>query len=223
MIFGGLSQTRGNMAEKFVHDRRREENNHRHLNTYLKSDLIARHVAQWEDKGAQTKKNRFTKQRIQELRAQFEAKNFQRKLQLKHLYDQESQMYEDEIRRLRPTADQVKQQMIARVEQLKSQREFRRQEDVAEKLDRRFMDSADELRKVGSDIKQMKIKHERDIQMLEKQKKLEQNYAEEMIYAELWRRDVILFPKILISFQLFLRYFEVVRALEINFEVSESN
>lgn len=178
------------MTEKFVQNRRREENSNRNFNTYLKSDMIARHVAQWEDRGAQAQKNRFTKQRVAELKAQFEARNFERKLKLKHLYDQESRMYEEEIRRLRPTAEQVKQSMIERVKQLKSQREFRRQEDVAEKLDRRFMDSADELRKVGTDIKEMKIKHERDIQMLEKQKKLEQQYAEEMIYAELWRRDV---------------------------------
>jgi len=36
-------------------------------------------------------------------------------------------MYEEEIRKLRPTADQMKQQMLKRVEELKSQREFLRQ------------------------------------------------------------------------------------------------
>ena len=190
MILGGLSQTRGNQAEKFVSHRRKEEHNNKYLGAYLKTDQIARHVAGWEDRGFEAKKNRFTQQRIKELRAQFEAKNASRKYQLKNLYESESMMYEEEIRKLRPTADQMKQQMLKRVEELKSQREFLRQQDVADRLDRRFKDSADELRKVGTDIGEMKAKHERDIQMLEKQKKLEEQYAEEMIYAELWRRDV---------------------------------
>lgn len=84
------------------------------------------------------------------------------------MYEQESLMYENEIRKLRPTAEQIKLQMMSRVEELKSQREFLRQKDVSERLDRRFKDSADELRKVGTDIGEIKTKHERDIQMLEK-------------------------------------------------------
>lgn len=168
MILGGLSQTRGNQAEKFVSTRRKEEQKNNYLGAHLKTDQIMRHVAGWEDKGFQAKKNRFTQQRIKELRAEFEAKNAQRKYDLKNLYEQESLMYENEIRKLRPTAEQIKLQMMSRVEELKSQREFLRQKDVSERLDRRFKDSADELRKVGTDIGEIKTKHERDIQMLEK-------------------------------------------------------
>jgi hypothetical protein len=46
------------------------------------------------------------------------------------------------------------------------------------------------LRKIESDIKEIETKHERDVQMVEKQRNMERQYAEEMIYAELWRRDV---------------------------------
>ena len=99
-------------------------------------------------------------------------------------------MYKEEIRRMRPSAAEVKQEMIRKVTELKSQREAARRADVAEKMDRRFKESADELRKIESDIKEIETKHERDVQMVEKQRNMERQYAEEMIYAELWRRDV---------------------------------
>lgn len=190
MIFEGVKRRQGTLAEQFVQDRRREESKVNNLNSYLKTDMIARHVASWEDKGSQMNRDRFTKQRIGQLRKQFEEQSNMRRRKLKNLYDHEERMYEQEIRKMRPTKEQIKQDMIEKVQALKSQRESQRQLEVQERLDRRFKQGADELRKIESDVKEFQTQHERDIQMIEKQRKMEREYAEEMIYAELWRRDV---------------------------------
>lgn len=44
------------------------------------------------------------------------------------------------------------------------------------KLDRRFELNADELRKVDQELKELRTAYERDIQMVQKQNQLEQNY-----------------------------------------------
>ena len=190
MIFSGISRPRGTLEEQFVQDRRREEASLRDINAYLKVDRVARHVAAWEDRSSQMAKNRFTRQRIEQLRAEFERKSAMRRAKLKELYDKEDAQYEEEVRRMRPSADQIKQRMIEKVNQIKRDKQAMRAREVQAKLDRRFKDGADELRKIDSEINEFKTKHERDVQMIEKQKKLEREYAEEMIYAELWRRDV---------------------------------
>lgn len=186
----GASQTRSNNAERFVQNRRREESTVNNINRYLKSDMIARHIASWEDKGGEMMKSRFTKQNVAMLRAQYEQKIHSRRLKLKQLYDQEHEDYKAEMRRMRPSKDQIKQSMIDKVATLKKEREATNTKQVAQFQERRFKDQADELRKVDADIKEIKYKHERDIQMLEKQQRLEKEYMEDMIYAELWRRDM---------------------------------
>lgn len=190
MNIGGKS--RGGLSQKYLEDRRKEEHTVNYLGAYLKNDQIARHVANWETQGKQTQKNRYQKQRVEELRRDFEQQTNERRTKLKYLYDYEEQMFEGEMKGLRQTPEQIKQAMIERVKELKQKREEVRVKEVEEKLDRRFKDQADELRLVGSKIKEMKTKHEQDIQMLEKHRKMEEQYVEEMIYAELWRRDVSL-------------------------------
>jgi hypothetical protein len=189
MIIGGV-KTRAHVSEKFVETRRNVEQNVNMLGAYLKSDMISRHVASWEATGKEKQRNRFQRGKIEELKKNFERQTNDRREKLKSLYDQEEYMYTQELRGLRPTAEQIKQGMISKVSELKEKRETMRLQEVEEKLDRRFKEGADELRLVDSKIREMKTKHEQDIQMLEKQRKMEQEYVEEMIYAELWRRDV---------------------------------
>lgn len=186
----GATKTRGNLSQKYIEDRRKDEQVVGYLGSYLKNDQIARHVANWETHGKQTQKTRFQNQRVEDLRRDFERQTDERRAKIKQLYELEEAQYAEEMQGLRKTPEQIKQGMIERVQELKQKREDARLKDVEEKLDRRFKEQADELRLVGSKIKEMKTKHEQDIQMLEKHKKLEEQYVEEMIYAELWRRDV---------------------------------
>lgn len=184
------TKTRSHMSQKFVDDRRKDESTVNHLGSYLKNNQIASHVANWEVNGKAAQKAKFQKQRVQELKQEFERKTDERRMRLKALYDTEEDQFAKEMRGLRLTPEQIKQSMIDKVNQLKAQREAHRVVEVEEKLDRRFKDQADELRLVNTQIREVKTKHEQDIQMLEKHKKMEEQYVEDMIYAELWRRDV---------------------------------
>lgn len=49
-------------------------------------------------------------------------------------------------------------------------------EDVNAKLERRFEQNADELRKVDQDLKQLKLSYERNIQLVEKQSLLQNQF-----------------------------------------------
>lgn len=73
--------------------------------------------------------------------------------------------------------------------ELKEKKERARAEDVAERLERRFEQGADELRKVDQEVKEMKLAAERDIQLVEKQAILQRQYEEELIFAEVERRE----------------------------------
>jgi hypothetical protein len=189
-MLGTGGKARGGLSLKYIEDRRKEEQTVNQLGAFLKNDQIARHVANWEVNCKTMQRNQFQKQRIDSLRKDFEKQTNERRSKLKALYDQEEVMYAQEMKGLRMTPEQVKQNMLSRVQELKQHRETARLKEVEEKLDRRFKDQADELRLVDTKIKEMKTKHEQDIQMLEKHKKLEDQYMEEMIYAELWRRDM---------------------------------
>ena len=66
--------------------------------------------------------------------------------------------------------------MAARVKELKAEKESRRVEEVNAKLDKRFLQNADELRKVDQELKELKTAYERNIQMVEKQNQLQNQY-----------------------------------------------
>lgn len=189
-MIGGSGKSRGGFSQKCIEDRRKEEKTISHLGAYLRNDQIARHVAHWEANCKTMQRNQFQRQRVDELRKTFERQTNERRTKLKALYDREEAEYAQEMKSLRPTHEQIKQNMLSRVQELKQHREQARLKEVEEKLDRRFKDQADELRLVDTKIREMKTKHEQDIQMLEKHKKMEEQYVEEMIYAELWRRDM---------------------------------
>ena len=50
--------------------------------------------------------------------------------------------------------------------------------------------NADELRKVDAEIKQLRTDLDRNVQIMEKQKIMENKYEEEMLFAELNRRQL---------------------------------
>lgn len=58
---------------------------------------------------------------------------------------------------MQETPEQTRERMARRVKELKEEKEKRRMEEVNAKLDRRFEQNADELRKVDQDLKQLKL------------------------------------------------------------------
>lgn len=59
-----------------------------------------------------------------------------------------------------------------------------------EQLYRRFEMNADELRKVDAELRELKTDYERNMQLVEKQRLMEGQYEEEMLFAELGRREL---------------------------------
>lgn len=186
-----MSTQRNSLAEQFIQNRRRVEANENNLNSYLKFDKVARHVADWEVKGEDLQKTKFVRSRMTQLRHESNKQIVDRQCALKDLYDLEHEKYTVELRELRPTKEQIKEGMVERVEDLKKRREAQRQQEVAEKLDRRFRADADELRRVEANIKENLTKVDREKQVMEKHEIMERNFEEEMFYAELWRREKI--------------------------------
>ena len=75
-------------------------------------------------------------------------------------------MYKAEILARQETPEQIREKMAARVQELKAEKEARRQDEVNSKLDKRFLQNADELRKVDQELKELKLAYERNIQMV---------------------------------------------------------
>lgn len=50
--------------------------------------------------------------------------------------------------------------------------------------------NADELRKVDAELRELKTDYQRNVQLIEKQNIMENQYEEEMLFAELGRREL---------------------------------
>lgn len=66
--------------------------------------------------------------------------------------------------------------MIARVAHLKEEKETERLKIVEAKREQQFIRNADELRKVDADFNELKVYGEQNIQIMEKQKILQEKY-----------------------------------------------
>lgn len=163
-------------AEKFVSNRRMQEDRINTLQTKLKQEFQMKELAKFENKGKGVAQTNYIKQRLTDLRQRHQQNIEIKRLKLKDLLDRETEQYKAEIRNLEDTPEQVREKMIARVTELRAQKEAERQQEVAEKLERRFREGADELRKVESEINELKNMHLRNIQMQEKHHLMEQQY-----------------------------------------------
>jgi hypothetical protein len=83
----------------------------------------------------------------------------------------------------------VREKMAQRLQELKGKREQERQDEVNRRLEQRFRDTADELRKEGSKFFTHHCQMEREKQLMDKQRVLQNNIEEEHIYAQLWKLD----------------------------------
>ena len=79
--------------------------------------------------------------------------------------------------------------MLERMEYLKGKREEERQAEVQRRMDQRFKSTTDELRKEDQAFYTHGTAIEREKQLIDKRRKLEQQMDEEMVYAKLWELD----------------------------------
>jgi len=173
-------------TEKFVSNRRMQEDRINNIQTKLKQEFQARELAKFENKGKDVAQTNYIKQRLSQLRQRHLQNIEGKRLALKALLDKENEQYKAEIRNLQDTPEQVREKMIARVTELRAQKESERQQEVAEKLERRFREGADELRKVESEINELKNMHLRNIQMQEKHHIMERQYHGINIFSSLY-------------------------------------
>ena len=96
-----------------------------------------------------------------------------RREKLVALLTTEEKQYEQEFFANLETPEQVREKMAKRLNELRSKREEMRKEEVEKKLETRFRQSADELRKLDSQFVAVNTKLEQEQQMLEKVKRQE--------------------------------------------------
>jgi len=113
-----------------------------------------------------------------------------RRQKLVELLSKEEQQYEQEFFANLETPEQVREKMAKRLHELKSKREEMRKAEVAAKMEARFRQSADELRKLDSHFIAASTKIDQEQQMLEKIKAQEQALQEEILYAKLCEADI---------------------------------
>ncbi|CAD8150553.1 unnamed protein product [Paramecium pentaurelia] len=184
------SSTR-NRSEQLIYQRRQQEQYVGKLNTKLRQEHYERTFAAWENKGKDVANIQYTKNRLQQIRAEAEANKNQRREKLAFLLNEEHEQYQQEIKAMVETPEQVKERMMKEVADLKERKEVERAKQAEAAYNRRFRENADELRMVTQQFNELQAVAYRNMQMMEKQKMLEDQYEEEMIYAELYRREIL--------------------------------
>jgi hypothetical protein len=111
--------------------------------------------------------------RVVELKQQHEEMLELRRQKLVALLTEEEHQYEQEFFANQETPEQVREKMAKRLQELRTKREEKRNEEVKRRLDVRFEKSADELRKLDSQFQAVNTKLDQEQQMLEKVKRLE--------------------------------------------------
>ena len=176
-----LSTSTKTRAEKFVNVRRQEENRIGTLNFKLKEEFQMKQLASFENKGKEAAKTNYIQKRISDLRESHSQQIEAKREKLRNLLQAENEEYKIAIKNLEETPQQIREKMFKRVTELKETKEIARKQEVGDKLDRRFREGADELRKVEGDINELRNKHLRNIQIMEKQRLMEQKYEGNII------------------------------------------
>ena len=110
--------------------------------------------------------------------------NLKRK-KLSNLLNSEELQYRNEIINNQETSDDVKRRMERELMELRKERLSQENNDIQKLNEKRFYDSADELRKNDSQAFAFECYLEQENQMLEKMKRREKEKQEEMLYVKL--------------------------------------
>lgn len=113
----------------------------------------------------------------------------ERKRRLAALLESEDAIYEQEFQSLLQTPEQVREQMFQRLQELKAKRDTDRAAEVARRQDLQFKSSNDALRKEDAQFYNYGTALEREKQLKEKRRNMENKIMEEQVYAQLWKLD----------------------------------
>ena len=163
-----LSTAKGR-AEATIINRRKQEAVIGNLSNKLRQEFSEKQYADWANKGKSMHLMKNAATKVQQLKDAYKANLDIRKTKLAQLLETENAALKEELRGLIETPEQVRQRMINRVEELKYKREGDRKEFVDKMLKKRFDENADELRKVASELEELRVDFDRDQQMVEKQ------------------------------------------------------
>ena len=106
------------------------------------------------------------------------------------MLDAEDRVYEEEFMANLETPEQVREKMAIRLNELKQRREEERVDEVNRRLEQRFKDTTDDLRKEQGKFFVYQCQMEREKQLMDKKRATEQKITEEHIYAQLWKLDL---------------------------------
>ena len=109
--------------------------------------------------------------------------NLKRK-KLSNLLNSEEQSYRNEIINSQETAEDVKKRMEQELMELKKDRISQEDNDIKKLNEKRFYESADELRKNDSQAFAYECYLEQENQMIDKMKKREKEKKEEIFYVK---------------------------------------
>lgn len=113
----------------------------------------------------------------------------QRKARLATLLAAEDRIYEQEFNDNMETPEQVREKMFERLQMLKAKREEERADEVARRQDMKFKQENDTLRKEDQKFYNFGTAIEREKQLIDKRRNIEQQMLEEQVYAQLWQLD----------------------------------
>lgn len=88
------------------------------------------------------------------------------------------------------TPEQVREKMAQRLNELKQRREEERVDEVNRRLEQRFKDTTDDLRKEAGKFFVQQCQMEREKQLVDKKRAGDQKIMEEHVYAQLWKLDL---------------------------------
>lgn len=146
-------------------------------------------MSNWEEKTKRIVERKLFKEKQNQFNMQHKKFLDMRRKQLSELLQSEERMYINEIIMNQETPEQVRHKMEQKLIALKTQRETERQELVKKLQEKRFMDSADELRKNEAEAFAVSCYLEQENQMLDKMKKREKEKKEEEAYVKLNQYD----------------------------------
>ena len=146
-------------------------------------------MSHWEEKTKRIIEKKQFREKQNQFNQQHQKFLDMRRKKLSDLLQSEEKQYINEIIMNQETPEQVRHKMEQKLIALKTQRETERQELVKKLQEKRFMDSADELRKNEAEAFAVSCYLEQENQMLDKMKKREKEKKEEEAYVQLNQYD----------------------------------
>ena len=162
---------------------------HQQINSDIRGDRNLAHKAHWEAKTNKLIEKKIVRDRIADMRRRQAANLEQRKARLAELLAAEDRIYEQEFNDNMETPEQVREKMFERLQSLKAKREGERNDEVARRQDAKFKAQNDTLRSEDAKFYNYGTAIEREKQLIDKRRQVEQKMLEEQVYAQLWQLD----------------------------------